>query len=77
MSGNRQKPQKGWNFPANRTERRSEDVFNLKFRSSSRDEFPRNINITEYEQETHDMMIGENESPTLVPEFLTSRTALN
>ena len=77
MSGNGQIPQKIWNFPADRPERRSEEVFNRKFRSSSRDEFPRNINITEHEEETHDMMTGENESPNPVPEFLTSRTALS
>ena len=42
-SGSGQMPQKGWNVPTERPEYRSEGNLNNKVKSSSRDEFPRNL----------------------------------
>ena len=51
MPGSGQMPQKGWNFPIERPEFRSEETFNRKVRSSSRDEFPHNLTHEEDEEE--------------------------
>ena len=50
-SGSGQMPQKGWNVPAEKPEHRSEGTFNRKVRSSSRDEFPRNLIHDQNEEE--------------------------
>ena len=47
------KPRKGWNVAAERREYKSEETFNRKFRSSSRDEFPRNLIRDDDEEDTH------------------------
>ena len=52
-TGQGQKPRKGWNVPAERREYKSEETFNRKFRSSSRDEFPRNLIRDDDEEDTH------------------------
>ena len=81
MSLNEQQPQKGWNFPAERPERKSENASNRNIRCSSRDELPQSLNDSDDEDETHDMVTGVNEAPNPIPEFFTglipSRTALN
>ena len=46
-------PQKGWNVPTERPENRSEGNLNCKARSSSRDEFPRNLTGDEDVGDTH------------------------
>ena len=78
---NEQQPQKGWNFPAERPERKSENAFNRNIRCSSRDEKLKSLNDSDDEEETHDMVTGFNEAPNPIPEFFTglipSRTALN
>ena len=53
-SGQGQVPRKGWNVPAERPEYRSEEAFNRKFRSSSRDEFPQNLIRDENQEDTSD-----------------------
>ena len=73
--------QKGWNVSAERPERNSEDNPSHKIRSSSRSEPFRNRLNDDNADSTHDMETGDNESPVIVPEFLTgrvpSRPALN
>ena len=41
--GQGQVPRKGWNVPVERPEYRSEETFDRKIRSCSRDEFPRSL----------------------------------
>ena len=43
-SGQGQLPSRGWEVQVRRPECRSEEALNRKFRSSSRDEIPRNFN---------------------------------
>ena len=73
--------QNGWNIPTGRQERHTEDHPSQKVRSSSRSEPVRTHPCDEVTFNAHDMVTGDNESPVLVPEFLTrrmpSRTALN
>ena len=73
--------QKGWNIPTEKPERQPENHPNNKVRSSSRSEPARSRLCDENTDNAHDMVIGDNESPVLVLEFLTgpmpSRTALN
>ena len=52
-SGQGQVPRKGLNVPAERPEYRSEETFIHKYRSSSRDEFFRNVIRDQYEEDTH------------------------
>ena len=47
-----QVPHRGWNVPAEKAEYRSEETFNRKIRSSSRDEFPRSLIRDEDEEGT-------------------------
>ena len=49
------RPRKGWIFLAEGPEYRPEDAFNCRFRSSSRDEFPRNLNRDASEEDAQDM----------------------
>ena len=50
---NAQQSHNGWNFLGERPERKSEDTFSRKIRSSSKDEFLRNRNREEQEEKTH------------------------
>ena len=52
-SGRGQMPRKGWNFPSETPEYKTGESFNCKFRSSLRDEFPRNLIRDEDEEDTH------------------------
>ena len=54
-SGQGLMPRMRWNVPAERPEYRSEEAVNSKFRSSFRDEFPRNLIRDEDEEDTHDI----------------------
>ena len=58
-SGSGQMPEKGWNTPTERPEDRSEENLSRKARSSSRDEFPRNLNGDEDEEDTHYTHFGK------------------
>ena len=55
-SGQGQVPCKGWNVPAERPEYGPEDAINRKFRSSYRDEFPRNLIRDEDEEVAQDSL---------------------
>ena len=48
-----QMPDRGLEVPGRRPESRSEEVLNCKFRSSSRDELPRDFNRNEDLENTH------------------------
>ena len=52
-SGQGQMPHRGWNVPAERPVYRSEETFNCKNRSNSRDEFLRSLIRDEDEEVTH------------------------
>ena len=54
-----------------RPEYRSEEAVNRKFKSTSGDEFPRNLMRDDDREDTHYMVTGDNESPNHFPEFLT------
>ena len=69
-SGREQVPRKRWNVPADRPEYRPDEAFNRKFRSSSRNEFPRNLLRDEDEEDAHVMVTGDTEFPILVIDFL-------
>ena len=75
--GSGQTTLKGWNVSTERPKRNPCQ----KIRNSSRSEPFRNRLHDENADSTHDMVTGDNESPVMVPEFLTgrvpSRTALN
>ena len=73
--------QKGCNIPTERPERHPEDHPSQKVRSISRSEPVRTRLCDENTDNAQDMVTGDNESPVLVPEYLTgrmpSRTAFN
>ena len=73
--------QKGWNVSAERPERNSDDNPSQKFRTNSTCEPFRNRLHDKDADSIDDMVTGDNESPVMIPEFLTgrgpSRTALN
>ena len=48
-----QVPNRGWEVPGRRPECRPEEALNRKFRSSSRDQLPRNFNRNEDLGNTH------------------------
>ena len=66
---------------AERPERRPEETFSRKSRSSSEGEFPRNQTYDEDEEDTHYMVTRDNDASNVAPEFSTrlipSRTALS
>ena len=65
---------KGWDVPAERPELNSEVQRNLNAKSSLRNEqYENQLNDDYPDLNVHDMVTGDNESPNLVPEFLTGR----
>ena len=80
-AGQGQLPERRWQVQVRGQVFRSEEALNPRFKSNSRDKLPRFSNRNEDLECTPDMMIGDNESPNLVPEYLTGRiplrTALN
>ena len=52
-SGQGQVPGRRWEVPGRKPECRSEEALNRIFRSSSRDEFPRDFNRNEHQENTH------------------------
>ena len=79
-SGQGRMPERGWEVPVREQGCRSEEALDWRFRSNSRNVFPRFPNGNEDLESTHDVVRGNNESPNLDPEYLTeqipSRTAL-
>ena len=73
--------QKGWNVPADRPEYDTEACRNDRIKSNSKGALVRNCLNDDHTDQAHEMVTGDNESPILVPEFLTgrmpSRTHLN
>ena len=66
--------QKGWNVPDERPELNTEVLRNEKARNNSKSELVQKCQNGEQPcQSAYDMVTGENESPILVPEFLTGR----
>ena len=65
--------QKGWNVPAERREINTEVLRNEKARNNSKKELVQKPPNDEPTENAYDMVTEENESPILVPEFLTGR----
>ena len=82
MAGSGHGTRKGWDVPSERPELISEVQRNLNAKNNLRNDQDGNQLNNDYpELNVHDMVTGDNESPTQVPEFLTgripSRTHLN
>ena len=65
--------EKRWNVSAEGPEINTEVLRNEKVRKRSKDEFAQNRHNDEPIGNAYDRVTGENESPILVPEFLTGR----
>ena len=74
MAGSGHGTGKGWSVPSERPELNSEVQRNLNAKNNSRNEQDENQLNNNYPYlNVHDMVTGDNESPNLVPEFLTGR----
>ena len=65
--------QNRWNVPVERPELISEDCRSERIKGNVRSEPVRDCFIDNHHVQAYDMVTGENESPILVPEFLTGR----
>ena len=74
MAGSGHGTRKGWDVPSERPELISEVQRNLNAKNNLRNERDENQLNDDYpDLNVHDMVTGDNESPNLVPEFLTGR----
>ena len=68
-----QATQMGWNVPADRPERDTEDCRDDRIRCNSKRELIHNCLNDDSTGQAEDMVTGDNESSIPVPEFLTGR----
>ena len=72
-TGQGQIPERRCKTPARRQGFSSEEAIDRRFRSSSRDECNRDSTRNEVLNTTNDMVTGDNEYPTLIPELFTRK----